>query len=111
MVKVGVLTGRIFEIIIVNEKVVQIIINKKDKNGKVIPIAVSVIGYWKDKVIKEMNLRQKDKIRGNLYLKSNLYNGKYYTDVQFKEIDLIEAAPIKMTSTTLFVDKETGEIL
>jgi hypothetical protein len=108
MVKVGVLSGRIFEIIIVNEKVAQIVINKKDKNGKVIPITVSVVGFWKDKIA---NLKQKDKIRGSLYLKSNLYNGKYYTDVQFKEIDLLEPAPVKMGTTTLFVDRETGEIL
>lgn len=108
MVKVGVLSGRIFEIIIVNEKVAQIVINKKDKNGKVIPITVSVVGFWKDKIT---NLKQKDKIRGNLYLKSNLYNGKYYTDVQFKEIDLLEPAPVKMGTNTLFVDMETGEIL
>jgi len=108
MVKVGVLSGRIFEIIIVNEKVAQIVINKKDKNGKLIPITISVVGFWKDKIA---TLRQKDKIRGNLYLKSNLYNGKYYTDVQFKEIDLLEAAPIKMGRNTLFVDKETGEVL
>jgi len=108
MVKVGVISGRIFEIIVVNEKVAQIVINKKDNKGKVIPITISVVGFWKDKI---MNLKQKDKIRGNLYMKSNLYNGKYYTDVQFKEIDLIEPAPIKMGTTTLFVDKETGEIL
>jgi hypothetical protein len=108
MVKVGVISGRIFEIIVVNEKVAQIVLNKKDNKGKVIPITISVVGFWKDKI---MNLKQKDKIRGNLYMKSNLYNGKYYTDVQFKEIDLIEPAPIKMGTTTLFVDKETGEIL
>ena len=108
MVKVGVITGRIFEIIVINDKVAQIVINKKDNKGKVIPITISVVGFWKDKI---MNLRQKDKIRGNLYMKSNLYNGKYYTDVQFKEVDLIEPAPIKMGTTTLFVDKETGEIL
>jgi hypothetical protein len=108
MVKVGVISGRIFEIIVVNEKVAQIVLNKKDSKGKVIPITISVVGFWKDKI---MNLKQKDKIRGNLYMKSNLYNGKYYTDVQFKEIDLIEPAPVKMGTTTLFVDKETGEIL
>jgi len=108
MVKVGVISGRIFEIIVVNEKVAQIVLNKKDSKGKVIPITISVVGFWKDKI---MNLKQKDKIRGNLYMKSNLYNGKYYTDVQFKEIDLIEPAPIKMGTTTLFVDKETGEII
>ena len=108
MVKVGVITGRIFDIIIVSEKVAQIVINKKDNKGKIIPLSISVVGFWKDKI---MNLKQKDKIRGNLYMKSNLYNGKYYTDVQFKEIHLIEQAPIKMGTTTLFVDKETGEIL
>ena len=111
MVKVGVISGRIFDIIVVNEKVAQIVINKKDNNGKVIPLTISVIGYWKDKVIKDMKLRQKDKIRGNIYMKSNLYNGKYYTDVQFKEIDLLEPAPVKKGTTTLFVDKETGEVL
>ena len=108
MVKVGVISGRIFEIIVVNEKVAQIVINKKDASGKVVPLTISVVGYWKDKI---MTLRQKDKIRGNLYMKSNLYNGKYYTDVQFKEVEIIEPAPVKMGTTTLFVDKETGEIL
>jgi hypothetical protein len=108
MVKVGVITGRIFEIIVVSEKVAQIVINKKDGKGKVIPIAISVVGFWKDKA---MNLKQKDKIRGNLYFKSNLYNGKYYTDVQFKEIDVLEQAPINMSQRTLLVDVETGEIL
>jgi hypothetical protein len=108
MVKVGVITGRIFEIIIVSEKVAQIVINKKDSKGKVIPIAISVVGFWKDKA---MNLKQKDKIRGNLYFKSNLYNGKYYTDVQFKEIDVLEQAPINLSQRTLLVDVETGEIL
>jgi hypothetical protein len=108
MVKVGVITGRIFEIIVISEKVAQIVINKKDSKGKVIPIAISVVGFWKDKA---MNLKQKDKIRGNLYFKSNLYNGKYYTDVQFKEIDVLEQAPINMSQRTLLVDVETGEII
>jgi len=108
MVKAGVITGRIFEIIVLSEKVAQIVINKKDSKGKVIPIAISVVGFWKDKA---MNLKQKDKIRGNLYFKSNLYNGKYYTDVQFKEIDVLEQAPINMSQRTLLVDVETGEII
>jgi hypothetical protein len=108
MVKVGVITGRIFDIIVVSEKVAQIVINKKDSKGKVIPIAISVVGFWKDKA---MNLKQKDKIRGNLYMKSNLYNGKYYTDVQFKEIDVLEQAPINLSQRTLLVDVETGEII
>jgi hypothetical protein len=61
MVKVGVITGRIFDIIIVSEKVAQIVINKKDNKGKIIPLSISVVGFWKDKI---MNLKQKDKIRG-----------------------------------------------
>jgi hypothetical protein len=108
MVKAGIITGRIFDIIVVSEKVAQIVINKKDSKGKVIPITISVVGFWKDKAMK---LKQKDKIRANLYLKSNLYNGKYYTDVQFKEIDVLEQAPINMSQRTLLVDVETGEII
>lgn len=108
MVKAGVITGRVFEVIVVSDKVAQIIINKKDSKGKSIPIAISVVGFWKDKI---MNIKPKDKIRGNIYIKSNLYNGKYYTDVQFKEVDILEQAPIKISSNMFLVDKETGEVL
>ena len=103
-----VITGRIFDIITVNEKVAQIIIRKKDKD-KIVPVAISIFGYWKDKALNEMKLKLKDKIKGNLYVKSRLYNGKYYTDVFFREIYIVEPAPINMGG--LFVDKETGEIL
>ena len=85
-----------------------IIIRKKDKD-KIYPVAIKVMGYWKDKAIKELNLKPKDKIKGNIYMRSKLYNGKYYTDVFFREIFVIEKAPIKFNE--LFVDTETGEIL
>jgi hypothetical protein len=102
------ITGRIFDIVTINDKVAQIVIRKKDKD-KVVPVAITIMGYWKDKAINELKIRQKDKIKGNLYLKSRIYNDKYYTDVFFREIFVIEKAPINMY--TLFVDKTTGEIL
>lgn len=108
-------TGRIFDIVHVSDKVAQIILKKKDKD-KVVPVAIKVMGYWRDKAINEMKLKPKDKIRGNLYLKSNLYQGKYYTDVFFREIFLVEPAPVKMEGNLFkteagLVDGDTGEII
>lgn len=110
-------TGRIFDIIHINDKVSQIILKKKDKD-KIVPVCISVFGYWKDKAFNELKLKPKDKIRGQLYLKSNLYNGRYYTDAFFREIFLVEPAPVKMNNNNhLFlteqglVDTESGEVM
>jgi hypothetical protein len=108
-------TGRIFDIIEVNDKVAQIVLKKKYKD-KVVPVAITIFGYWKDKALKEMKLKLKDKIRGNIYLKSRLYNGKYYTDVSFNEIYLVEPAPVKMGGLFIetedgYVDTDTGELI
>lgn len=89
-----VIVGRIYEIVSVSDMVSQIILRKKVRD-KIVPVAISVIGYWKDKMIS-MNLKPKDKIRANFYMKSRMWNGKWYTDVYFREIDLIEKAPIKI---------------
>lgn len=112
-----VITGRIFDIVVINEKVAQIVLKKKMAD-KIVPVAITVLGFWKDKAIKEMKLKPKDKIKGNLYLKSKIFNGKYYTDVYFKEVHLIEDAPINMGKRDLFeetdmgiVDTETGELI
>jgi len=103
-----VITGRIFDIVKVSDNVAQIVLKKKMKD-KIVPVAITVMGYWKDKALKEMKLKPKDKIKGNIYLKSNLFKGKYYTDVFFREVYLIEPAPINMNKN-LFVDEETGEV-
>jgi hypothetical protein len=108
-------TGRIFDIVHVNDKVAQIILRKKDRD-KIVPVAITVLGFWKDKALNEMKLKQGDKIRGNLYLKSNIYKGRYFTDAYFREITLVESAPLKMKSNLFespegLVDTETGEIL
>ena len=113
-----VITGRIFDIVVINDKVAQIVLKKKMAD-KIVPVAICVFGYWKDKAIKEMKLKAKDKIKANVYMKSKIYNGKYYTDVYFKEILLVEDAPINMSNKDreLFetdmgmVDTETGELI
>jgi len=100
-------TGRIYDIVHVSDMVSQIILKKKDKN-KIIHVAIKVMGFWKDKAFKELKLKNKDKIRGNIYLKSNLYNGKYYTDVFFREIYLVESASVIVTGSMFTVDDESG---
>ena len=99
-----VLTGRIYEIVSVTDNVYQIVLRKKLKD-KIVPVAISVIGYWKDRML-QMGLKPKDKIRGNIFLKSRVWNEKYYTDVFFREINLVEKAPIKMSERNLFESQE-----
>jgi hypothetical protein len=103
-----VITGRIFDILVLNDKVAQIVIRKKDRE-KIIPVSITVMGYWKDKALNELKLKPKDKIKGNVYMRSRLYNGRYYTDVFFREIYVIEKAPTRLGE--LFYDSETGEVL
>jgi hypothetical protein len=114
------ITGRIFDIVVIKDNIAQIVLRKKCMD-KIVPLAITVYGFWKDKAIKELQLKAKDMIRGNLYMRSRLHNGKYYTDLFFREIFVVERAPIKMNE--LFhkepnieedlgdVDMETGEIL
>lgn len=112
-----VIIGRIYEIVDVSEKYAQIVLRKK-MNDKVVPVAIGVFGYWRDKIIKEMKLKPKDKIKGNIYMKPNQFKGKWYTDVYFKEVYLVEEAPRPMGANQpniedideMRVDTETGEI-
>lgn len=115
-----VITGRIFDIVVINEKVAQIVLKKKMAD-KIVPVAICVFGYWKDKAIKDMKLKPKDKIKANVYMKSKIYNGKYYTDVYFKEILLVEDSFIMkkpdgerdlfQTEDGLIIDTDTGELI
>jgi len=111
-----VITGRIFDIVKVTDTVAQIVLKKKVKD-KIVPVAITILGYWKDKALNEMKLKMKDKIRGNVYLKSNLYKGRYYTDVYFREVYIVEPAPVKIANPLFvetedgYIDTETGEFL
>ena len=98
------ITGRIYDIVTVSDKVSHIVLRKKLQD-KIVPVAISVFGYWRDKMVG-MGLKPKDKIRANIYLKSRQWNDKWYTDVFFKEIHLVEKAPIKMGERSLFEQEE-----
>lgn len=118
------ITGRVYHINPINDKVVQVVLKKK-VYGKDTPIAFAVIGYWKDFVLNQLKIKAKDKIKGTVVLKSNLYKGKYYTDVTLRDIEIVPDKPKELTTTpespTLdleidkmggyIVDEETGEIL
>lgn len=116
------ITGRIMTIAIVSNKSSYVVIKKKIK-GKVTPIAIETYGFWNDKM-KELKLNVNDKIRGNVYLRSRLYKGKWYTDVYFREITKCEETSKKAKEQTpLFndsddddwhghiYDEKTGEII
>ncbi len=113
------ISGRIFHINHLNDKVIQVVLRKK-LNGKPTPIAFAVFGYWKDVVLNELKLKPKDKIKATVILKSNLYKGKYYTDVLLKNIVLLpekikednHSNELELQSIDDYiVDEETGEIL
>jgi hypothetical protein len=101
-----IMTGRIYDIVIIDEKSAQIVVRKKDRE-KIYPVAIGISGYWMEKALKE--LKVKDKIRGNVFFRSKKYNDskRYSTYMFFREIFVTEKAPIKMNE--LF-DRETGEV-
>ena len=117
--------GRILTINVVNDKLAQVVL-KKQIAGKYTPISINVFGYWKDKM-QELHLNKGEKISGTIYLKSNLYKGKYYTEVYFKEIFRVEDKPKfthiqnskgeqgmfdeeSLVGVGFIIDEETGEI-
>ena len=113
-----VITGKIFDIVIINDNVAQIVIRKRlIENDKeyIVPVAITVWGKWKRIALEEQKLKPKDKIKGNVYMKSKKWKDKngvdrYYTDVWFKDI-VREEYEFKSSAPDLFVDQETGEIL
>ncbi len=112
------ITGRIFDIHIINDKVVQLVL-KKRVQGKTTPIAFTLLGYWADVALNTLKLKKNDKITGVVVLKSKLYNGKYYTDVYMKNIELLPEkekekkndSQLELIEEIHIVDESTGEIL
>lgn len=83
-----ILTGKIFTINEISPKVAQIVV-KKQVRGKQTAIAIEVYGFWKEKA-DALKLKKNDKIKGRVYAKSNLYKNKWYSDLYFREIELVE---------------------
>ena len=91
-------SGTIYEILKVNEDTIQIVLSKRDR-GKPYFSAITFFGYWKDKALK-LGLRQKDKIKTNVRIRSNEYKGKYYDQQMGREIYVVEKAAYKVDITT-----------
>lgn len=111
------ITGRVFDIEQINEKVCKVIIQKQSRGEKV-PMAFACLGKQRDVVIEKLKLKKKDKITANIDIKSRLYNGKWFTDVTMYNIELIPDKPKEKPEaqeeldffTEGNVDFETGEI-
>ena len=86
------ITGKVFDIVVINEKVAQVVIKKRVRN-KTVPIAFNVFGYWRDLVVKDLKLKKNDKIFANFYMESKLFKGKYYTEVSMRNIELLPEKP------------------
>ena len=105
------IVGKILMINIISEKSAQVVVEKQIK-GKKTPIAINIFGFWKDKM-DSLKLQPKEKIEGRVYVKSNLYNGKWYTDLYFKGIDrYVQKPKFKKTESNLnlFEDDESKGI-
>ena len=114
-----VITGRIFEIVHVNDFVSQIVLKKKMVN-KIECVPIEVVGWWRDKALGQMKLKPKDKIKANVYIKSCKKNGKYFSNLYFREIYLIEEHTDAMKDAhkrvvhgngVVEVDEDTGEVI
>ena len=126
------IVARILTINVLDQKNSQVVLQKQ-VNGTKVAIAINLFGFWKDK-FDALKLMKNEKIVGKLFLKSNLYKGKWYTDVYFKEVKRWEPkpkydpetyqpkkaehelffekndTPIEYDPDSFFYDKETGEI-
>lgn len=87
------ISGKVFQIIEVNNFVVKLVIQKR-VSGKQTPIALDALGHHRDEVLK-LGLKKGDKIWGRVQLKSKLHNGRYYTDVTIKDVQLLQPKPKK----------------
>lgn len=113
--------GRILTINELHSKCSQIVIKKTIK-GKLSPIAIEVFGFWKEKFDK-LKATKNTKISGRVYIKSRLWKGKWYSDLYFNEVFLVEENKKPTKEEGLFdeseggignkfiIDEETGEIL
>ncbi len=97
----AIITGRIYDILKVSDKLWYVVLRKRDR-GKYELSALTVFGWWKDKA-EQLGIKPKDKIKANYRIRSKEYNGKYYTEAVCREIMIIEQAPFK-------VDIQTGEL-
>jgi hypothetical protein len=98
------ITGRILTINVLSDKSAQVVLQKQI-DGKKTAIAIEVYGIWKTK-FEEKKFQKNDKIVGRVYLKSNLYKGKWYTDLNFREVRRWEKKPKFDFITKTYIKEE-----
>jgi hypothetical protein len=99
-----VITGRILTILNTSDLACQVVLSKTIR-GKKTAIAIDAFGRWKEH-IQSMNLCKGDKIKGMVYLKSNFYKKKWYTDLYFREIEKVEVKTKKPNDGFKFNDDD-----
>ncbi len=114
------ITGRVFQIQEINEKVCKVVLQKQSRGEKV-PMAFSALGKQRDAVINQLKLKPKDKIRFEFDIKSRLWNNKWFTDLNIFHIELIPDKPKDKPEAqeeldfesdgNCIIDDETGEVL
>jgi len=103
--------GRIFDIHEYSPQNAQIIIKKKI-GDKIVPVAINIFGYYFNK-IKSQGLKQGDKIKGKIYMKSKFWDkgNRYITDIFFKDVEIMQRSnQIQFSGKKVRFDTETGEI-
>jgi len=127
------ISARILTIHLISEKSAQVVLKKQVK-GKQVAIAINIFGFWKEK-FDNLKLQKNDKITGRVFVKSEFYKTKWYTEFYFNEVKRFVAkpkydpytntyeTPIKKTQenelfddadnigNNYIVDEETGEVL
>jgi len=118
-------TGRIFAINYISDKSAQIVL-KKQSRGKNVPIAINTYGRMKFDV-DNMKLLKNEKVSVRFLLKSNLFKGKWYSDISMisilrvtvtkpfvegkESVDLFNSESESLIPDQYFIDDETGELL
>ena len=79
------ITGRFVTVNAVSDKYAQLVISKT-MAGKKRLISVSLFGWRKDKVIKELRPMKGDKVYATVFFETELWKGRYNTKIVLKEI-------------------------
>jgi len=99
--------GKIFTITEKSDKASYIVIQTKQDGIKTLQ-AAEVYGFWKEKA-DALKLKKGDKIRGRLYIKSNFFKGRWYHNLNLKNIEVVKPK-MSARKNELFKENEWGII-
>lgn len=82
------ITGKVHLVHPKNDKSIQIVIKKRIKKKEIL-IALDVWG-WEKSNVEKLRLVKGDRIWAKLYIKSRIYNNKWYSDVYVEQVQRID---------------------